>query len=330
MGIAEKIIEKRERGSINIRSQDELISACDAARIPREWYSFTYSDTVLVCKNKNTIYYGKHGETSNSQNPDSLYEGMYHELLRFKEIAEWEAQGLPYELLGIDVNLHYRFKKDHDKDYPYVIVQTEVFNKADAENMVAVGWKENGYDRYMDYYHLIKVEDIRNLIKNIVITFNKKTTDEDKAMFGFSDDYMLGVYSYDVPGEMNEMIAKSLFDNNGTVSERVKEKIFSHFSDSFIRDEFNGLCTMKNDFERVIASLNRGIDLSDEQIKNKLREQFKPIWYNNPAHCNYSDSRSDILEDFYYDKAYEKLELACAPKKGRNCGNAWKAFLNNN
>ena len=77
--IVDKLIkEKQERDNLKIRSKHELISACKAAEIPREWYSFTYSDTVLVCKNKDRIYYGNHGETINSRDPDSLYEDMYH------------------------------------------------------------------------------------------------------------------------------------------------------------------------------------------------------------------------------------------------------------
>lgn len=146
MGIVEKILkEKRERDTFNIRSQHDLISACNAVGIPKEWYSFIYSDTALVCKNNDRIYYGNYGQTINSTDPDSLYEGMYHELLRFKKIAEWEAQGLPYKLLEIEVNLYHRFKKDPDKGYPYIVAQTEVCNEKDVADMVALGWKETGY-----------------------------------------------------------------------------------------------------------------------------------------------------------------------------------------
>ncbi len=330
MGIVEELIKKkRETDTLNIRSKDELISACNAAGIPKEWYSFTYSDDVLVCKNNDTIYYGNHGQTSNSREPERLYANMYYELLNYKKIAEWEAQGIPYRLLGIEVKLHYRFNKDPDKEYPYVIARTEAGDN-DLANKVALGWKNNGYDRYMGWYYLTKVDDIRNLIKNIVIIFDKKTTDEDKVIFGFSSDYMTGAYSYEVPSEMSEEIAKSLYDNNGTVSKEIKDKIFSHFSEAFILDEFKGLCAMKNDYERAIENFNREIGQSDEQAKKKLGEQFRTIWDNNPSHLNCFDCRSEILENFYYDKAYEILGLERKPKTGRNCENNWKSFLHNN
>ena len=330
MGIVEELKKKkREIDTLNIRSKDELISACNAAGIPKEWYSFTYSDDALVCKNNDTIYYGNHGQTSNSREPERLYANMYYELLNYKKIAEWEAQGLPYRLLSIEVKLHYRFKKDPDKEYPYVIAQTESGGN-DLANKFALGWKNNGYDRYMDWYDMTKVDDIRNLIKNIVIIFKKKTTDEDKAIFGFSSDYLIGAYSYEVPSEMSEEIAKSLYDNNGAVSAEIKEKIFSHFSEAFILDEFKGLCTMKNNYESALENINREIGQSDEQAKTKLREQFSSIWNNNPSHLNYLDCRSDILENYYYDKAYEKLGLVRERKTGRNCCNNWKSFLHNN
>ena len=222
-----------------------------------------------------------------------------------------------YELLEVKVNVYYGFKKEPNMQYPNVIFQREALSKEQVDEMVASGWTEMGYDRYMDYYHMKKVGDIRNNIKNIVIYFNKMTTEEDKAMFGFSDEYLMGSYTYEVPDEMREEIAKILFASNGSLDEDSSNTIFNYFSQVFLTDEFNALHKMKCEYEQSLKSLSREPGESESEVEEKLNEQYRNIFKNNPADCNYMNSRAWIIKTSYYDRATEKLGLKKKAKRNK-------------
>lgn len=144
-----------------------------------------------------------------------IHIGVECELKTSEDIVcqmEWERQDELYRITGVRVETYYERGMMDGVEFPFVKVWLfECSQEAEREYLDA-GWKPGQYLYFEGVFPYWRLMDVRENIKEIVISFDKKTEQRDKDSFGFTKSIMGGRYRYRVPVDLLEPLAKYLWE----------------------------------------------------------------------------------------------------------------------
>lgn len=313
---------KKIEDNCKIKSKEQFIEECEKAGISSDWYSFTYDKTKPVCIDGNSVYYGIAGVTNHSVLM-TIWDTAFKKLQSYKKEYEWEISGAGYRITAIDITeSEYIANRKQDYQYPDILITKSIPDNKPSQTMLDDGWIDGGYDYYMGYYNYSKVVDIRTVLDKIGICFKKKTDKRDVQEFGFSEEYLLGSYTYDIPSDMLEEIAKEVHSVLNVkkdilaprpISNELKDKIIQRLATNILEDEFQALLRLRDEHKNALFN---AIDKSlfEKEQKNAFAKASRVVEKNNPATQNVMGSRSYLIMSNNFDLVYDVADI---PRKMR-------------
>lgn len=296
-------IEKQCR----IKSAEQFVEECQKNGISSEWYSFYRDSSKQVCFEGNSVYYNKYGVT-NCLVPMTMWDLGFEKLLQYKKEYEWQQSGENFKIEKMVIsNTECIAQK---LDFPNVKLSKIVFEKDDS--LQEDGWEFVGYNHYDAYYSYSKTVDIRTVLDKIKVIFTKKTSDEDKKEFGFTEEFIKGCVSYDVPKELIDELAHYEFDGivsrsnyeSRALSKELEEKVIAVLNTDICMDEFNALKALRDEHKKALFD---AIDTSltyNEQSK-AWSNAANPVEFASPAHANWMGSRSYLVTNHNYELVHQ-------------------------
>lgn len=299
--------KKKIEDNCKIKSKEQFVEECEKAGISSDWYSFTYDKTKPVCIDGNSVYYGKAGVINHSILM-TIWDTAFKKLQSYKKEYEWEMSGTEYRITAIDITKsEYIANRKQDYQYPNVLITKSIPDNKPSQAMLDDGWIDGGYDYYMGYYNYSKVVDIRTILDKIRICFKKKTDERDIQEFGFSEEYLSGAYTYDIPSDMVEEIAKeihSALNTKKAISDKLKDKIIQRLIANLLEEEFSALLQLRDAHKKALFDV---IDksLSEREQRDAFTEASRLVESNNPACQNVLGCRSYLITHHNFDLVYE-------------------------
>lgn len=299
--------KKKIEDNCKIKSKEQFIEECEKAGISSDWYSFIYDKTKPVCIDGNSVYYDKFGVT-NCSVLMCIWDIAFKKLLSYKKEYEWKSLGLEYKITAVDITKTEYIARKQEYQYPEVLITKSIPENKPSQTMLDNGWVDGGYDYYMGYYNYSKVVDIRTILDKVEVSFQKKTDERDVKEFGFSEEYLLGSYTYDIPSDMLEEIAKEVHSfyikKDTLISDELKDKIILQLASNFLEEEFQALLRLRDEHKNALFN---AIDksLSEREQRDAFAEASRIIEGNNPAFQNVLGCRSYLITHHNFDLAYE-------------------------
>lgn len=281
----------RIESTAKIRSEEEFIQKCEELGIPRSWYSFTEDRSCKVYLDGRSVHYDIMGMTTCAVKL-CVYDVMFEKLLDCKKDYEFEQSNAPLRIERISFGVKENISKY--LEYPYVVLfayRYECDTELDPFYLEA-GWKPSGRDYYMGTYTYEKTVDIRDILTTIDILFMKRTEQRDTKAFGMTVPIMRGKYSYKIPPDLLEEVAKA--QHSRSLSKKLREKIIDRYANCIIEDEYNALLRLGPEYMKALKEvLDR--NLSAELQEKALRAAALDVEKNNPGHDHLIGCRGCIV-----------------------------------
>lgn len=261
-----------------INTKQELIEKLDKEGISRDWYSFDGNADKIVSFDGEYVYY--HGLKSRIKN-DEHYYFMYFELAKYKSNQEFYdsdkiMRAYSVEILTDDGGFLNRVCA-HGK-YELIKLRQSYYDERDDE-LLSQGYS---FDRYVAYdgtsYYHKRVDS--SAFSEMVIEFEKKTTQEEIEKYGLKYSIQSTSLRYPIPQALREKIVAYI---DRTAQLEIKEpeliqEIANYFTEAkLLQDELERLdeyqtCLSKALQEEVLRQQQLGI-----QEREALLEVYRSI-----------------------------------------------------
>jgi len=261
-----------------INTKQELIEKLDKEGISRDWYSFDGNADKIVSFDGEYVYY--HGLKSRIKN-DEHYYFMYFELAKYKSNQEFYDSDkimcdYSVEILTDDGGFLNRVCA-HGK-YELIQLRRSDYDERDDE-LLSQGYS---FDRYVAYdgtsYYHKRVDS--SAFSEMVIGFEKKTTQEEIEKYGLNYSIQSTRLRYPIPQALREKIVAYI---GRTAQLEIKEpeliqEIANYFTEAkLLQDELERLdeyqtCLSKALQEEVLRQQQLGI-----QKREALLEVYRSI-----------------------------------------------------
>ncbi len=300
---------KREQELLDkcrIKTREQFLDECRKAGIDEGWYAFTCDRSKPVSIDKDTVYYGKSGQTIVSY-PFHRWDIAFRELLIYKEEWEWEATGAPYRITSVKwksgVNITASFGNT-------MTLREYRFSEQPEQEMLDDGWVYDHYDRYLgcSIYH--KTVTTSSVMRNafIVFSFTKRTDKRDAYTFGFKEGrYLHGTYHYPVPQDLRARI-RSERDFPVRISDELCRILTERLAKNLIEDEYEDLRAFQ-EAERKALSAAFDPKLPARGQKDAFAKASNHAEAGHPAVDNYEGSRCYIVIHNNLHRAYDRAGL---------------------
>lgn len=246
-----------------IKNRSELEEILSKHNIPANWYSFKIDRNKPVCLDNKTVYYGKFGQTY--CNNGTEYDVMLEQLLNYQKEQEFYNSDTQKIFVKEIFLLNQRYFESIKIDEDGLITSEVVSHTKEDEELIADGYTYSHFDWYMGWHIYTKSVD-SSVFSHIVIEFNKKTTPQERSVYGFSDNVMFTSITYDIPDVLRDKLIKYITENYKKSRAKICDsdlinEIINHFTaDKISLDESNNLIKLNQ-------SLREG--LYNELIRQK-------------------------------------------------------------
>lgn len=265
-----------------IKTKEELVEKLNEYGISSEWYSFEYDNKKPVCLNGKLVHHRLSSYSKECQKSEE-YDYMFHALVRYKKLMDFEQSKKLIHIYKIKVvcdegQFHYK-----NKAGKYVV--QEISSYREDYKLKNKGYVYDHYDQYMGWHYYNKKTD-DSIFQTLELKFKKRTTPEEKKIYGFEDGLNTGYIAYPIPEILREKIIKYLdeyyHDNVDLEINDVQliEEITTYFTEErILKDE-----------ECRLAAYNEILrnDLYNELLRQKLlrtkEEEHLLNAYRNSLH----------------------------------------------
>ena len=246
-----------------IKNRSELEEILSKHNIPANWYSFKIDRNKPVCLDNKTVYYGNFGQTY--CNNGTEYDVMLEKLLNYQKEQEFYNSDTQKIFVKEIFLLNRRGSGSIEIDEDGLITSEAVSRTKEDEKLIADGYTYSHFDWYMGWHIYTKSVD-SSVFSHILIEFKKKTTPQERSVYGFSDNVMFTGITYDIPDVLRDKLIKYITENYKKSCAKICDsdlinEIINHFTaDKISLDESNNLIKLNQ-------SLREG--LYNELIRQK-------------------------------------------------------------
>ncbi len=261
-----------------INTKQELIEKLDKEGISRDWYSFDGDVNKLVSFDGEYVYF--HGLKSRIEDDEHFYF-MYYELAKYKSNQEFYDSDKIMRAYSVQILTDDGGFLDcvcTPGEYELIQLRQSNYDERDDE-LLAQGYS---FDRYVAYdgisYYRKRVDS--SAFSEIVIEFEKKTTQEEMEKYGLNYSMQSTSLLYPIPQALREKIIANI---DRTAKLEIKDpeliqEIASYFTEAkLLQDELERLddyqtCLSKALQEEVLRQQQLGI-----QEREALLQVFRSI-----------------------------------------------------
>ena len=297
-----------------IKTESEFMAKCNALGIDSSWYSLT-GENAIVTLNGNSIQ--GMGSIVNCPVRMIAYDIMLGRLLKYKEQFEFEQSDRSFRISDLYVETWYSMLKEKEHSFPMVRVVRYTSTGKVESMLLEDGWEPGNFSRgdgTISYTKLIPIHE--NMI-SLQFRFSKKTDQRDVDTFQFTEPILTGGFSYPIPSNLMEPLAKEIwknvgytycFNNTGDISAFLQKKLFNACATHIMDDEYYELIYLKNEHRKALLdSINPTLsDASQLRIFARIARFFER---ENRAYTNIYGSRSHIVLTQNYKSVCDSLGI---------------------
>lgn len=249
---------------VRIKTKEELIEKLNEYDIPSDWYSFEYDNKKPVSLNGKRVNHRLSTYSKECQKGEE-YDYMFNALVRYKKFVEFKQSDKQIHVYKIEVVCgegQFFYKNQAGK---YVV--REISSYPDDDKLKKRGYVHDYYDQYMAWHYYNKETD-DSIFQNIELTLKKRTTPEEKKMYGFEDEWNTGYLVYPIPEVLRDKIIKYIdeYYHDNTELEINDDKLIGEITTYFTEERI-----LKDEEARLAAcDVILRNDLYNELLRQKL------------------------------------------------------------
>ncbi len=287
-------------------SKEEFLNAAEKCWIPSEWYSFEKDLSKPVYLQGTDVHYNKVGCIH--CNKGTEYEIMLKQLLKYKrQFKCFESN----EIYPIEINI-FTDKELGSLSAKYVGKGKWCLSlysyKNNDEDFISKGYNFSHFDRYNNEY-IYKRTVNEPPYKTMQIYFKKRTSNNDRRVFGFKEDILSGDIALTIPKNIYDMLIhyiKQADDNRIHNVECVQSICKKIGYDRIVKYEFKELFDLNKRLRKALYN-----ELKNQKQTNsfspkdekKLEETFRVNTADKYIRISYFNSRRSIIERCAFEEA---------------------------